>query len=50
MLLIHEPCGHAIHPVQTCPHCHDKIKTGELRSVPGPGATPKATRAIAHAD
>lgn len=37
-LLIHEPCGHAIHPVQTCPRCRGEIKNGDLRSVPGPGA------------
>jgi DNA-binding HxlR family transcriptional regulator len=45
VLLIHEQCGHAIHPIQTCPHCHSEIKNGELRPVPGPGATPKAAPA-----
>jgi hypothetical protein len=45
VLLIHEPCGHTIHPIQTCPHCHGEIKDGDLRSVPGPGATSKATAA-----
>lgn len=50
VLLVHEPCGHAIHPVQTCPHCHSEINSGDLRSVPGPGATAKETLAAAHAD
>jgi hypothetical protein len=36
-VLIHEPCGHAMHPVLTCPHCHIEV-SGNLRSVPGPGA------------
>lgn len=47
VVLIHEPCGHAMHPVQTCPHCHGKVRTGTVRSVPGPGAASKATSAPA---
>jgi DNA-binding HxlR family transcriptional regulator len=42
VVLIHEPCGHAMHPVQTCPHCHGEV-AGNVRSVPGPGAAPKET-------
>ena len=38
VVLIHEPCGHAMHPVQTCPHCRGEVKTGNVRSAPGPGA------------
>lgn len=49
VLLIHEPCGHAIHPIQTCPHCHAEIRNGDLRSVPGPGATPKPAATAARA-
>ena len=37
VVLIHEPCGHAMHPVQTCPHCHGEVKADDVRSVPGPG-------------
>jgi DNA-binding HxlR family transcriptional regulator len=38
VLLVHEPCGHAMHPVQTCPHCRGDLTAGSVRSVPGPGA------------
>ncbi|MBO0839330.1 MAG: helix-turn-helix transcriptional regulator [Sciscionella sp.] len=41
VLLVHEQCGQAIHPVQTCPHCHDEIDNGTLRSIPGPGKASK---------
>lgn len=33
--LIHEPCGHAMHPVPACPHCHAELEPGTVRSVPG---------------
>jgi DNA-binding HxlR family transcriptional regulator len=38
VVLIHELCGHAMHPVLACPHCRSEVKTGNVRSVPGPGA------------
>ncbi len=39
VLLVHEPCGHVMHPVQACPHCHAELQAGTVRSVPGPGAS-----------
>jgi hypothetical protein len=36
-VLIHEPCGHAVHPVLTCPHCRGEVTTGNVRSVPAQG-------------
>jgi DNA-binding HxlR family transcriptional regulator len=49
VVLIHEPCGHAMHPVQTCPHCRGDVRSGDVRSVPGPGAGSKADIAPAAA-
>lgn len=43
VVLIHQPCGHAMHPVQTCPHCRSEVTTGNVRTVPGPGAASKET-------
>jgi DNA-binding HxlR family transcriptional regulator len=36
--LVHEPCGHTMHPVSICPHCGDEVTVGNVRSVPNQGA------------
>src|SRR3954471_3368183 len=38
---VHVPCGHDAHPQLHCSHCGEVIRRGELRSRPGPGATPE---------
>jgi HxlR-like helix-turn-helix len=43
VVLIHEPCGHSMHPVLTCPHCRGEVKAGDVRQIPGPGAGVNAT-------
>lgn len=35
----HEPCGHVMHPVLTCPHCRGDVTAGSIRPMPGPGAS-----------
>jgi DNA-binding HxlR family transcriptional regulator len=47
VVLIHQPCGHAMHPVHTCPHCHGEVRAGNVRSAPGPGATADGNRTSA---
>jgi DNA-binding HxlR family transcriptional regulator len=47
VLLVHEPCGHVMHPVLTCPHCRDDVRPGTVRSVPGPGAQSETSPAAA---
>lgn len=37
-LIEHTACGHTTAPVLTCTHCHEPIRAGETRMVPGPGA------------
>lgn len=37
-VLVHTACGHDAHPELRCAHCHEKIKSHELRVRPGPGA------------
>jgi HxlR-like helix-turn-helix len=35
---VHTACGHDAHPQLTCAHCHERIRAGELKVRPGPGA------------
>jgi DNA-binding HxlR family transcriptional regulator len=42
VLLVHEPCGHPMHPVLTCPHCRGEVDAGNVRQVPGPQTDPNA--------
>jgi DNA-binding HxlR family transcriptional regulator len=37
VLLVHDTCGEAMHPMLTCPHCHGEVTTGNTHSEPGPG-------------
>jgi DNA-binding HxlR family transcriptional regulator len=47
VVLIHEPCGHPMHPVLTCPHCRGEVRAGNVRQIPGPGA---GVNAVANAN
>jgi DNA-binding HxlR family transcriptional regulator len=38
---VHTECDHAFHMVPTCSHCGDEVKPRNVRSRPGPGATPE---------
>jgi DNA-binding HxlR family transcriptional regulator len=35
---VHTACGHDAHPTLVCSHCHEPIKSVELKVRPGPGA------------
>jgi DNA-binding HxlR family transcriptional regulator len=37
----HAQCGHRIESLMHCPHCGLDVEPKEVRSRPGPGATPK---------
>jgi DNA-binding HxlR family transcriptional regulator len=39
LLLVHAPCGQAMHPDLTCPQCGGEVSAANTASVPGPGAT-----------
>lgn len=41
VVLVHEPCGQAMHPVSVCPHCRVDVSSENVRSLPGPGAAPR---------
>lgn len=38
VVLVHDTCGQAMHPVLTCPHCHGEVTTANTHSEPGPGS------------
>ncbi len=38
---VHADCGHAVHAVSTCSHCGGELHARNIRSRPGPGATPE---------
>lgn len=35
--VVHEPCGHEMTPVLTCPHCSEVVAARDTRPVAGPG-------------
>lgn len=35
--LVHEPCGHEMTPVLTCPHCRGEVHARNVRAHAGPG-------------
>jgi len=37
-VLVHDDCGHATRPVQTCSHCGEPLRSGRAHIEPGPGA------------
>jgi DNA-binding HxlR family transcriptional regulator len=37
-ILVHDTCGHAMHPILTCPHCRGDVTPANTHSEPGPGA------------
>ncbi|MBV9856913.1 MAG: helix-turn-helix transcriptional regulator [Streptosporangiaceae bacterium] len=45
VVLVHEPCGNAGHPILTCPHCGDEMTTSNTHSEPGPGASARGAPA-----
>jgi DNA-binding HxlR family transcriptional regulator len=38
---VHIPCGHDAHPRLLCGYCGEVVARGQMRSRPGPGATPE---------
>jgi DNA-binding HxlR family transcriptional regulator len=38
--LLHKACGHTVHVVPTCSHCHAELELHDLRIIAGPGADP----------
>lgn len=38
VLLVHDDCGKAMHPVAVCPHCGGAVTDSNIRTEPGPGA------------
>ncbi|MGA8216966.1 MAG: helix-turn-helix domain-containing protein [Solirubrobacterales bacterium] len=38
---VHATCGHVFHMVPTCSHCGEKVRPGDIRPRPGPGASRK---------
>jgi DNA-binding HxlR family transcriptional regulator len=38
VVLVHDTCGEAMHPVLTCPHCHGEVSPRNTHSEPGPGS------------
>jgi DNA-binding HxlR family transcriptional regulator len=39
VLLVHDDCGHAIHPVPHCSHCGERLRGGHVHLESGPGDT-----------
>jgi DNA-binding HxlR family transcriptional regulator len=37
-VLVHDTCGHVMHPILTCPHCRGDVTPANTHSEPGPGA------------
>ncbi len=40
-VLVHTACDHDTYAVATCAHCGEELQPNELRTRPGPGATPE---------
>jgi len=45
MVLVHSACGHQTQAELICRECGEPLESDELRSRPGPGATPRRRRA-----
>jgi DNA-binding HxlR family transcriptional regulator len=45
-VIIHEDCGHAIEPVQTCSHCGGELTPRNVRTELGPGSTSEQRAAV----
>ena len=40
-VIVHTACDHDTLPVSTCAHCGEELRPDEIRTRPGPGATPE---------